>query len=77
MVTKHEPTVKRWIELPKSVADKIAEIAEREKRTIKAQTEVFVVEHVRQLDTLSQPRARRVHKNCAVPISAPQLAMLE
>lgn len=58
--TKREIIIKRWIELPKSVADRIAKMAEREHRTEKAQTEVLIIERVHELDLENEPTRRGI-----------------
>ncbi len=51
--TSKQIMIKRWIALPKPVAEKIAEIARRENRSDKAQTEVLIMERLREIEALA------------------------
>lgn len=54
-------TIKRWIELPPALVEKISKIAEREHRTEKGQIEHMIVEHVREIER-TEPRPIAVSK---------------
>lgn len=51
--TKREKTIKRWIVIPKWLADRIAELAERDHRSEKQQIEFMLAEHARETEAAS------------------------
>lgn len=44
-MAQNEKTIKRWIEIPEWLADAIAELAERDHRTEKGETEYLLENH--------------------------------
>ncbi len=58
MPKQSETTVKRWIELPPWLADKIAVMAQKEHRTEKGQIEYLLAKHVQELEQAQVLAAR-------------------